>query len=62
MLSYKFSLKKRNFFKKSFKLFAFIIPSIFFPFVIYNNSRNTGSKKIYKKKFSKIWILKISDN
>jgi len=62
MLSYKFSLKKRNFFKKSFELSAFIISSIFFPFAIYNNSRNTGFKKIYKKEFSKIWILKISDN
>ena len=55
-------ISKRNFLKKTFKLSVFIISSIFLPFAIYKNKRNTKFKKIYKKQFAKIWILKADDN
>tara|TARA_Y100001970_G_scaffold290090_1_gene422533 strand:+ start:954 stop:1109 length:156 start_codon:yes stop_codon:yes gene_type:complete len=51
-------MKKRYFIKLLFKLpiFLFLIP---------NFARSKASylkKKIYKKKFSKVWILDINDN
>lgn len=50
-------MKKRNFIKLSFKLpLVLSLPYVsFLSFYQYK-------KKIYKKKFSKIWILDINDN
>ena len=50
-------MKKRNFIKLCFKLPVFFSLSYLTLFNFYKYK-----KKIYKKKFSKIWILDINDS
>ena len=50
-------MKKRNFIKLCFKLPALISLSCL-SLLSFNNYK----KKLYKKKFSKIWVLDINDS
>jgi len=50
---------KRKFIKTLFSIFA--IPIIFKPFIA-NKNYFQNKFKIYKKKYSKIWILDLNDN
>ncbi len=50
-------MKKRNFIKLCFKL-PVVLTFSCLSLLSFNNYK----KKIYKKKFSKVWILDINDN
>ena len=54
---------RRNFLKSGLKYSSILISSLFFFTNNYINKKIIYiKKKVYKKKFSKVWILKPNDN